>query len=175
VILILTKELDFKGEPFSYVENWEEIYEKMAMYPIRLQKAINQLIQDQKDLSKYINEFIIKIIPNTIGYSDEDSEVYSFHDDIVKWRLMCCYNGPTTEWIKNEDAINAGAFNSDAGYFVLNDKDKDVEIYHFKPGDIWLHSGNLRNKYNSFVHKAPREEFFAPSRLYTVGTPKFCA
>ena len=167
------KDLRSKLDEFSLIENWKEIYNEAKNYPIRVQEAINQIIEDQRELDSFINRYILKSIPNT-GYLETDSEVYSFHDDIVKWRLMSCYNGPVTEWISNEDSYNCGMFASDAGYFMLKDEADDSKIYHFKPGDIWLHSGNLRNLHSSFIHRAPKEEGACFPRIYLVGTPKFC-
>ena len=69
-------------------------------------------------------------------------------------RFICCYNTPTTEWIRNEDAIDCG----DGRYEAR----EGAQIYSIGVGDIWRMASRVRRKQDApppeggyFIHRTP--------------------
>lgn len=96
--------------------------------------------------------------------------VYKFHADGNRMhplyqRVMSIYNGATTEFLCNQDAV----LEKDEGFF---EPKPDAKIYTFKPGDIWQHrcmSRAFNNAERAFIHRAPLRNAPVPSLVLVCG------
>lgn len=74
---------------------------------------------------------------------------YEFHQDIED-RIMCCYNDPTTEFIRLKDGVRQ----SDEGFGYFK-KQAHEPVFHFNPGDIWRQAGLARGLKHRAVPTGP--------------------
>lgn len=149
---------------FGYHDCLEKIADKEGNNAIGL--AARTILQDIEAVSARLSA---ESLPPDIRLRDNRNwngrGVEKFHVDSAAsrelGRILCCYTAPTTQWIKNEDAIQSGAstFN----------KARGAPIYSFRPGDIFRIKSLPRNKGESEVSvSAFREDFFihrAPSSM----------
>jgi hypothetical protein len=122
-------------------------------------KASRQVIAD---LKMFKEDAPYKMSPDLrlITKENDDRSTDEFHLDGGKWRLMCCYNEPVTEWVRNEDVI---------GYEELNIQIRPgTEIFTFMPGDVWMHACQDTGKQDLFIHRGHTPELGEPPRLLTV-------
>jgi hypothetical protein len=107
-----------------------------------------QLVSDRNLIEGQQENLVTHLrIVSEYGYM-EDDETHQFHHDGNEWRLMCCYNEPATQWIRNKESLSA-----------LNNSytpKPEAQIYQLKPGDIWLQAGIQNWGIDPFIHKAPR-------------------
>lgn len=95
---------------------------------------------------------IVRIMDDS-GYLEKDKKgrvtgtnfVGKYHADGGGWRLLGCYEGAGTGWIKNEDAIE-GTKNRFAAL-------QGAQEYAFQQGDLWLHAGRDVEGREPFIHK----------------------
>lgn len=73
-------------------------------------------------------------------------------------RFICCYNTPTTEWIRNDDVIDVGN-----GQYAARE---GAPIYSIGVGDIWRMASRVRRKQDApppeggyFIHRTPPAAF----------------
>lgn len=69
----------------------------------------------------------------------EHKATYKFHVDGLEQdfdRFMTCYNGPVTQFVKNDDVIKVSGHDAICR--------KGAQVYQFKVGDIW--KARVRNK-----------------------------
>lgn len=117
--------------------DWDEAYEDAAL----------QIQSDADAFSEYIETRSSTM--RWVGYNGYGDMVDQYHQDGGVWRLMCCYNEPTTAWVKNSDAIRQGSTDI---YNLLS----GATEYAFQPGDVWLHAGDERDIGAPFIHKATK-------------------
>lgn len=82
-------------------------------------------------------------------------------------RILCCYNDPVTEWIRNEDVE---VKRSDNGNLLPK---KNAQIFSFHAGDIWRMAAD-GGGYDVpfFIHRSPPSKIDNPPRLLLVGGMK---
>ena len=83
---------------------------------------------------------------------------YEFHRDPGD-RIMCCYNDPATEFIKQEHGI---AYVEEG--FTFYRKEVANPVFHFNPGDIWLQAGRANGLKHRAVEIGPND----PPRILMV-------
>ncbi len=103
--------------------------------------------------------------------SYNDGHYFFHHDeygtDVTKTRrgvLMCCYNGPMTEGIRNED-VN---FKIHKMFYI---EKEGAKILRFAPGDFWRHASSVvdgQPDVPPYIHRAPVEGQDGP-RLFLTG------
>lgn len=74
---------------------------------------------------------------------DGPADTYASHD-----RALCCYAGPTTEYLNNEDAAGNGR----GGYKPLDDS----RVMRFQNGELWKHATRNMKDVLPFIHRAPK-------------------
>lgn len=92
------------------------------------------------------------------AYAAASTDVKNFHADNVDYplgRILCAYNDPVTEFIRNEDAVKLerGEYSAREG----------APVYGFASGDLWRQTGR-QSQYDPesykglepFIHRAPR-------------------
>lgn len=142
-----------------------------------LKKEIGIILQDMKILkTKTVNSSahrkrysgMLRVIGHK-RYNKKDGAngEYIFHEDggniYYEERLLCCYNGPTTEFLRNEDALPY----EDSHYRYT--RRRGAKSFSMGIGDIWRHltsgySGNV----TAFIHRAPYTPPNATPRLLLV-------
>lgn len=104
----------------------------------------------------------LRVVDSRHHYKDI---VHGFHVDFAqagKGRAMCCYTGPVTEAVRNEDATQDG----------LNNRyvPKPGAVFQFQVGDLWRQAGTMNGgNVLPFIHRAPRIAPEAVPRLVLVG------
>jgi len=114
-------------------------------------EAFAKLKKDIESFRSYITKKSAVRWVGDLGYEVDFYEgdfVDDFHTDIPAWRLMCCYNNPTTEWIKNEDVLRKSGL-----AYIARD---DAVISRFAQGDVWLHAGTDNEERHPFIHRGPK-------------------
>lgn len=122
----------------------------------------------------------MRVMQKAVGYRAElrvvrgrgyHPETHRFHVDGGAYRsalqavdrVMCCYNKPTTEWVRKEDAI---ALPAPSG-FQCFEKKKDAPVFHFGVGDIWRQAC-VGDRSDALVHRAADTGPHDPPRLLVV-------
>lgn len=98
----------------------------------------------------------------------------AFHVDgcsrVELGRILCCYNTPVTEWLRNDEAIKrmSGLYRAKP----------DATIRRFRPGDIFRIKSTPNNGFmtpgeSCFIHRAPKpnneQERMQPRMLLVAG------
>ncbi|HEY8191918.1 MAG TPA: hypothetical protein VIG74_05790 [Alphaproteobacteria bacterium] len=90
---------------------------------------------------------------------------YNFHADIQPpdgfGRVFCCYNGETTEYVRNEDAHFLGEFQNEKDErdlpYPLYEAIPGAKTYRLQLGDLWRFASQ-HDKVPPFIHRAVRGE-----------------
>ncbi len=146
----------------GYYDRLEKIADKEGRSAIG--RAARTILQDIEAVSAWLRA---ECLPPDIRLRDNrnwnGSGVERFHVDSAAsqqlGRILCCYTAPTTQWIKNEDAIQTSG--------STFRKARGAPVYSFRPGDIFRIKSLPRNSGLSEVSVSSfREDFFvhrAPS------------
>lgn len=133
--------------------------------------AARQVLEDMKALRDH--GFRPELRVATRGFYT--SAVMNYHVDRGASRIICCYNGQATEFLRNDDAEHQNPDRS-TGSFRAKD---GATPQAFALGDIWRHKGvplsrtgeiGAREEMSAaFIHRAPKMGFFSMPRLMVVG------
>lgn len=124
--------------------------ESIAAEKQEFEAELKMILSDMRIMRNYLGSVELRVIPFR-GYDPTgNGNVYSYHTDgggaVLRDRILCCYNTPTTEGLVRE--FNHASFS-------------------FGVGDMWRHVVE-DNPYGAkpFVHRAPQETSIdAPPRL----------
>jgi hypothetical protein len=83
---------------------------------------------------------------------------YEFHQDGGD-RIMCCYNDPTTECIRQEHGTK-----QITDRFIHFAKGADEPVFHFNNGDVWFQAGGAQG----LKHRAVQTSTADPVRMLMV-------
>lgn len=134
----------------------------------RYRAELELIYADMKEIKTRLGlEPKLRLIKEYSGAS-----VYRFHTDGADpsgrdrlERVMCCYNGPTTEGLMKRDAVAYG------GFYKCRD---GAQPFHFGIGDIWIQacvdSYSKINAYgpDPFIHRAVAIRASDPPRILVV-------
>lgn len=88
--------------------------------------------------------------------------VYDFHVDNVN-RLNCCYAGPATEFVRNQDILRSRSGEPVAAM--------GARVFNVGTGNLWLHKKrdtDAGTRETGFLHRAPATPDGAPPRLVLI-------
>lgn len=125
-------------------------------FPDAARPALNRIRQDMESIrASGPHQPCLRYIKNY-----NVNTVYQFHADgtaggLQTGRILCAYNDPVTEWVRNEDW--------DRGI------NETTEIFVLRAGDLWSQSRNWPDKnIPPFIHRAPQESPGGAPRLLLV-------
>jgi hypothetical protein len=103
---------------------------------------------------------VLRILSSAGYESVNDYYTATFHHDRhmpagqKTGRILCCYTGPVTEWINNEDA--RVRFSGD----MLYDPLPEAEIHSFRLGEIWRAAGAnfTAGQVDPFIHRSRKQK-----------------
>jgi hypothetical protein len=129
------------------------------------QFALRQILNDMDVVSrlqcsaKDSSSAVVLVVMSSAGYADSDFTTATMHHDTHRpgarmGRTLCCYTGPVTEWVRNEDAKLR--FCGDFMY----DLKQDAAIQTFRLGDIWRSAGcNIAEDQTlPFIHRSRKQK-----------------
>lgn len=70
---------------------------------------------------------------------------WKFHRDFVETRLLTTYRGPTTEWVRQEDAEKA----------IQEQRHFEGPLEHLGNGDVAIFKGSSTGSMRGIVHRSP--------------------
>ncbi|MBI2234618.1 MAG: hypothetical protein HYU57_06490 [Micavibrio aeruginosavorus] len=100
--------------------------------------------------------------PGTYDFHEDLGDAYraTFHADD---RVMCCYNGPTTEWIRGKDAVALPRGTNLPTYR----KEDGAPAFRFRIGDLWRQAC-AAGRAEALIHRAVEIGPNDPPRLLVV-------
>ncbi len=113
------------------------------------------------------------IVPDS--YMKVNAAVHEFHGDVAEGhRLMCCYNAPVTEALRNDEAVYKGIRTTVSGRnekeFPVYKPEKGAKPFSFGVGDIWYQVSNYWSDVDAFIHRAVETKAGDPPRLLFAAT-----
>ena len=136
--------------------------------------AAGQIIKDMQDIHQSrawpgAEHFgpVLRILSSDGYGSGNDYYTATLHHDVhlpagqKTGRIFCCYTGPVTEWVRNEEAKIR--FQGDFMY----DAAPDAAIHTFRLGEIWRAAGaNIAAaRTEPFIHRSCKQKPGEPPRL----------
>ncbi|MBI2234720.1 MAG: hypothetical protein HYU57_07040 [Micavibrio aeruginosavorus] len=129
--------------------------------------AARQVLKDMEDMQAGGYKCYLRLV-SPRGYKanvenfhiDGPPDTYASYD-----RALCCYAGPTTEYLNNEDAASNGR----GGYNPLDDS----QVMRFQNGELWKHATRNMKDVLPFIHRAPKGDGDVRMLLFGVQKLKF--
>jgi hypothetical protein len=143
------RSLDREGarNQIKHLDHWER-------------KSLQRILYDMDQLSERDVQPLLRVV-SPAGYDFKIA--YRLHEDREKpgenGRIMCCYMEPTTEWLRNEDAVRKGG--------QIYEAKPVTKFFSFRVGDIWKQA-DCGQKVEPFIHRAIRSEPGSCPRLLLV-------
>lgn len=143
----------FDGDSYTLLDI-DVLKDEIKVMPSALKPATQRIIEDMKCVSRN-RDVDLRLIFND-SYNKERI-VHDYHIDgsrdyelNTKGRIMCCYNAPTTEILRNDQA-KASA--SGKKYLPI----KQAQPFSFRPGDFWRQACDYSSSdsFSGFIHRAP--------------------
>lgn len=145
-----------------------EALEAMSGIPDALDDAMGLIVSDMNEMARQtgVQPFLRVIAPG--GYA---VGTYVYHEDTPKHlsalgaceRLVCCYNGPTTEGLLEEDASFVSCGGDGPEYMAM----PGAAPFRFGIGNIWRHAC-MGGEAPAFIHRAVDIPAGHPPRLMVV-------
>jgi hypothetical protein len=111
------------------------------------QEAVAVVLADMKEMESLGLKAKLRVV-SPAGYKFRIA--HHFHEDIEKptalGRILCCYNDPVTDWLRNEDAVRVSGQRYEARDSAL--------IQSFRTGDIWKQMPRNSLGIPPFIHRA---------------------
>lgn len=120
--------------------------------------AADLILQDMDTASNRYMRSVLRYVRPGKSYDS----VFALHHDEVQstnsmlGRFLCCYNGPVTEGVRNEDAFPMldNETGRPTGEYMLG---RHAKTFSFRPGDVWrqLSTPHLKNVAPPYIHRSP--------------------
>lgn len=160
------RRLRYSRRSFGFEFNQEQLKSLRERIPRALEQAADAVARDMDQILDRqrkggISSVALRLIKSQ-GYAEKE-RIHEFHADRAftgAGRILCCYNRPVTEGIRNEDAA---PLDDNSSHFRMRE---GARAFSFREGDLWrmaVQGGNPDAP--PFIHRAPRAAPGDPPRL----------
>lgn len=144
----------YEGSQYPYF-NVPRLYASKKHMKPDMAAAVDVIIQDMDAASDKTMRAELRLV--RLGRGPD----MLHHDNVASFnsmmgRFMCCYNGPVTEGVRNEDTVPV-VYESALASVNHYSLKEGAEIFSFRPGDLWrqLSTPNLKDVAPPYIHRAP--------------------